>query len=147
MRLVTDKGKALKEALEEGSKFAVEAIKNVRTVTGLRCENKIISDYSKVLEKPNKNSKKQAHIRGLIYGFANSFIFFSYGLCFYYGGWLLVNVEGSIDNPMDIWRVAIAVLSGGMMVGMSFSSKKWDVNQSIVSGLTLGSFLLKGRNI
>merc|ERR1712128_108138 len=63
-----------------------------------------------------------AHVRGLIYGFANSFIFYAYGLCFYYGAWLLINVPGSIESPFTIWKVAIAVLSGGMMVGMSFSS-------------------------
>merc|ERR1712106_604140 len=32
------------------------------------------------------------------------------------------NVPGSIESPFTIWKVALAVLSGGMMVGMSFSS-------------------------
>ena len=110
------------EALEKPAKVAVESINNIRTVAGLRCENNIYEQYAAALEKPSKNSKRNAHVRGLIYGFANSFIFYAYGLCFYYGAWLLINLPGSIESPFTIWKVAIAVLSGGMMVGMSFSS-------------------------
>jgi len=122
MRLMTSEGTVQKDALEKSAKVAVESINNIRTVAGLRCEKNIFEQYAAALEKPTKNSKRNAHIRGLIYGFANSFIFYAYGLCFYYGAWLLINVPGSIDSPFTIWKVAIAVLSGGMMVGMSFSS-------------------------
>merc|ERR1711892_405122 len=122
MRLMTKEGTVQKDALEKSAKVAVESINNIRTVAGLRCENNIFEQYSAALEKPSKNSKRNAHVRGLIYGFANSFIFYAYGLCFYYGAWLLINVPGSIESPFTIWKVAIAVLSGGMMVGMSFSS-------------------------
>jgi len=122
MRLMTKEGTVQKEALEKSAKVAVESINNIRTVAGLRCENNIYEEYAAALEKPSKNSKRNAHVRGLIYGFANSFIFYAYGLCFYYGAWLLINVPGSIESPFTIWKVAIAVLSGGMMVGMSFSS-------------------------
>jgi len=122
MRLMTKEGTVQKEALEKSAKVAVESINNIRTVAGLKCEKKILNQYTSALEKPSKNSKRNAHVRGLIYGFANSFIFYAYGLCFYYGAWLLINVPGSIESPFTIWKVAIAILSGGMMVGMSFSS-------------------------
>ena len=121
MRLMTKDSGVKSEAFEKSAKVAVEAINNVRTVAGLRCEDKIQVEYGEALEEPSKNSKRNAHLRGLVYGIANSFMFFAYACCFGYGGYLLVTV-GVLKNPFDIWKVAIAVLVGGMMVGMSFSS-------------------------
>jgi len=120
MRLMTKDSGVKSEAFEKSAKVAVESINNVRTVAGLRCEQKIQKDYGDALEEPSKNSRRNAHLRGLTYGVANSFMFFAYGSCFAYGGYLLV--EGLMTNPFDIWKVAVAVLTGGMMVGMSFSS-------------------------
>ena len=37
-------------------------------------------------------------------------MFFAYGLCFAYGGYLVV--VGLMENPFDIWKVAVAVLTG-----------------------------------
>ena len=39
-------------------------------------------------------------------------MFFAYGSCFVYGGYLLV--EGLMENPFDIWKVAVAVLTGSV---------------------------------
>ena len=121
MRMMTKDSGVKSEAFEKSAKVAVESINNVRTVAGLRCESYIQSEYDRALEAPSATLKKNAHIRGLLYGLANSFMFYAYAACFGYGGWLLVN-DGSIDSPFTIWKVAIAVLTGGMMVGMSFSS-------------------------
>ena len=120
MRLMTKDSGVKSEAFEKSAKVAVESINNVRTVAGLRCEEKIQKEYGDALEEPSKNARRNAHLRGLTYGVANSFMFFAYGSCFAYGGYLLV--QGLMTNPFDIWKVAVAVLTGGMMVGMSFSS-------------------------
>jgi len=121
MRFMTKDSGVKSEAFEKSAKVAVESINNVRTVAGLRCEGRIQSDYSEALEEPSKNSRRNAHLRGLTYGIANSFMFFSYAACFGYGGYLLVTA-GTLTNQFDIWKVAVAVLVGGMMVGVSFSS-------------------------
>ena len=110
MRLMTKDSGVKSEAFEKSAKVAVESINNVRTVAGLRCEEKIQKDYDAALEEPSKNSRRNAHLRGLTYGVANSFMFFAYGSCFAYGGYLLV--EGLMENPFDIWKVAVAVLTG-----------------------------------
>lgn len=120
-RLMTKDSGVKSEAFEKSAKVAVESINNVRTVAGLRCENKLKTEYGDALEAPSKNSKRNAHLRGLIYGIANSFMFFAYAACFGYGGYLLVTA-GTLKNPFDIWKVAIAVLVGGMMVGFGFAS-------------------------
>ena len=67
MRLMTKEGPVQKEALEKSAKLAVESINNIRTVVGLRYENNIYEQHAAALEKPRKNSKRNAHVRGLIY--------------------------------------------------------------------------------
>ena len=42
--------KVLKKSLEKSSKTAVEAINNIRTVAGLRCEGKVIEEYANSLK-------------------------------------------------------------------------------------------------
>ena len=121
MRMMTKDSGVKSEAFQKSAKVAVESINNVRTVAGLRCEAYIQAEFDRALEAPSANLKRDAHIRGLLYGLANSFMFYAYAACFGYGGYLLVH-EGSIDSAFTIWKVAIAVLTGGMMVGMSFSS-------------------------
>ena len=122
MRMMTKDSGVKSEAFQKSAKVAVESINNVRTVAGLRCEAYIQSEYDKALEVPSANLKRNAHIRGLLYGLANSFQFFAFAACFGYGGYLLVHEEGSLDFTFTIMKVAYAVLIGGIIVGSSFSS-------------------------
>ena len=122
MRMMTKDSGVKSEAFQKSAKVAVESINNVRTVAGLRCEAYIQSEYDKALEAPSANLKRNAHIRGLLYGLANSFMFYAYAACFGYGGYLLVYEEGSLDSAFTILKVAYAVLIGGITVGSSFSS-------------------------
>ena len=124
MRMMTHNGPVQKDALEKSSKVAVESINNIRTVAGMTCEGKIYSQFAAALEQPHKNALKRANIRGLVYGMANSLFFLAYGIIFYYGAWLITQDSNGYlrENPMSIWRAAIAVLQGGMFAGMSFSS-------------------------
>ena len=125
MLLFTRHSSVQKKALESSSKFAIEAIKNIRTVAGLGCENMFQDLYNKELVKPHKKTLKQSHVRGLIYGFANSTFCFAYAVCFAYGGH--VYTEDLNEYPpagkriMEIWKIGIGVLSGAMMIGMSMS--------------------------
>ena len=45
LRLMLTDSKVLKKSLEKSSKTAVEAITNIRTIAGLRSEEKIIQEY------------------------------------------------------------------------------------------------------
>ena len=42
---------SFKKSLEKSSKTAVEAINNIRTVAGLRCEEKVIGEYARALQE------------------------------------------------------------------------------------------------
>lgn len=66
-------GVVQKAALEKSAKVAVEAITNIRTVAGLRCEDQMYQIYSTELSKPHALGKRKAHIRGFVYGFANRY--------------------------------------------------------------------------
>ena len=120
MLLILKQGAVQVTALEKSSKFAVEAITNIRTVAGLRCEKMFQERYYAELVKPYKKTKNQAHVRGLIFGFANSSFAFAYAVTFLYGGHVYTN-EREPSEIMDIWKIAIAVLNGAMFIGMSFS--------------------------
>ncbi len=60
-------------------------------MAGLRREETFVQRYTELLVGPHKATRKKAVIRGLIFGFAQSIIFFAYATCMYYGGQLVEN--------------------------------------------------------
>ena len=73
--------------------LAVEAISNIRTVAGLRLESTFARAYAERLRGPHARARRRAHLRGLIFGFAQATPFMAYAGCMYYGGYL-VQYEG-----------------------------------------------------
>ena len=45
------------------------------------------------LEKPHQGALKKSHLRGIVFGFAQSTPFFAYAGCMYYGGYLVDQQE------------------------------------------------------
>ena len=123
LRLMLTDSKNLKKSLEQSSKTAVEAINNIRTVAGLRCEQRVSDEYAKALAVPIKKSKWGNQIRGFILGFSNSNFFFAYAVVYFYGTKLITNSCPDELDIMDIFKVAIAVLQGGAMIGISFQGR------------------------
>ena len=122
MLLFTKNGAVQKTALEKSAKLAIDAIKNVRTVAGLGCERTFQDLYNKELVRPHKKALRQSHYRGFVFGFANSAFCFAYATCFAYGTTVYMEEYKPDDGKItEIWKIAIGVLSGAMMVGMSFS--------------------------
>ena len=140
MRLMTKDSAVKSEAFEKSAKVAVESINNVRTVAGLRCEEKIQKDYGVALEEPSKNSRRNAHLRGLdlrptpsCFSLtarvssteATSWSRASWRILLTSGRWpwqfsqvlKLINVFITWPQYSDC-----VIVAGGMMVGMSFSS-------------------------
>eukprot|EP00095_Tigriopus_kingsejongensis_P007959 snap_masked-scaffold1653_size32093-processed-gene-0.0 protein:Tk07959 transcript:snap_masked-scaffold1653_size32093-processed-gene-0.0-mRNA-1 annotation:"P-glycoprotein" len=96
--------------------LAIEAISNIRTVAGLGKEQKFLELYLEALQQPHEAAKKRSHIRGLIFGFAQSVPFLAYSGCMYYGGWLVENQGLDYKN---VFKVAEALILGTMMVGQA----------------------------
>lgn len=62
-------------------------------MAGLRREETFVRNYVEELQKPHKEALKKSHIRGLVFGFAQSTPFFAYAACMYYGGYLVENED------------------------------------------------------
>ena len=73
--------------------LAIEAITNIRTVAGLGREKTFVQKYIHELITPHNEAKRKSHIRGLVFGFAQSMPFFAYAGCMYYGGYLVDQEE------------------------------------------------------
>ena len=78
-----------KKALGKANKLAIEAISNIRTVASLRKEDYFVEEYNKELAGPHESSRSRSHLRGIVFGFAQSMPFFAYGGCMFYGGYLV----------------------------------------------------------
>ena len=121
-----------KAALQKASKLAVEAISNIRTVASLRKENYFVEEYEKELAAPHQSSSLRSHIRGIVFGFAQSVPFFAYGGCMFYGGYR-VYYDGIAYKV--VFKVAEALILGTMMVGQASA---FAPNYNKVSALHLG---------
>jgi hypothetical protein len=60
-------------------------------VAGLRKEAYFHDVYLRALEGPHKASIKKSHLRGAVFGLAQSVIFFAYAATMFYGGRLIEN--------------------------------------------------------
>ena len=61
-------------------------------------EKTFVRRYIQELEKPHQEAKKKSHIRGLVFGFAQSMPFFAYAGTMYYGGYLVDKKELEYQN-------------------------------------------------
>ena len=78
-----------KLAFEQSAKLAIEAITNIRTIAGLRCEEKYVNMYVDLLAVPHKATMRNSHKRGFIFGFSQGIQYFAWGLTLWYGGYLV----------------------------------------------------------
>ena len=115
-KIISAQDSVEKASLQQASKLAIEAITNIRTVVGLRKERYFIQAYENELVVPHENNKKKSHLRGIIFGFAQSMPFFAYAGCMYYGGYLVYS-DGI--NYKIVFKVAEALILGTMMVGQA----------------------------
>lgn len=82
-----------KKAMEDGSKMAVEAISNIRTVASLGQERQILDRYTKELFKAEEASRKKIRYRGVVYSLGQAIPGVAYAMAFMYGGILVANGE------------------------------------------------------
>lgn len=84
-----------KNAFEKSASLAIDAITNIRTVAGLGIEDNFASRYSDALATSSilKKYNLDSHLRGLLFGIAQSTMFLSYALIMYYGSYLINNED------------------------------------------------------
>ena len=69
--------------------LAIEAITNIRTVAGLRCEAKFLEMYTRLLTEPHKKDVKKSYFRGAVFGFTQCIAYILNALLTWYGGYLV----------------------------------------------------------
>lgn len=86
------------KALEKSTKLAVEVVSNIRTVVSIGKESMFHAKYRDFLLPSLAKSKRNTHIRGLVYGIARSLMFFSFSACMAYGGHLVLTQSVNIGS-------------------------------------------------
>ncbi|KAF0305251.1 Multidrug resistance protein 1 [Amphibalanus amphitrite] len=103
-------------AVDSGSGTVVEALRNIRTVTALRLERTLHSQYVDTLERAFGVYYRISVIRGVAFGFANAVPFFAYAATMGYGGRLVGDGELPFQN---VFKVGESLILGTMMVGQA----------------------------
>ncbi|XP_059608889.1 ATP-dependent translocase ABCB1 isoform X1 [Phlebotomus argentipes] len=106
------------KALQKSTKLAVEVVSNIRTVVSLGRESMFHKKYVELLEPAARQSKRNTHIRGTVYGLSRSVMFFAFAACMYYGGQLMVQ---GITDLTSVFVVTQALIMGTMSIAGAFA--------------------------
>lgn len=90
-RLVEKSNVKEKEAIENATRMAVEAISNIRTVASLGQEEHVYERYSKEIDNVHEFCKRKSRLRGLVFGLGQTVPLMGYGLSLGYGGYLVAS--------------------------------------------------------
>jgi ATP-binding cassette, subfamily B (MDR/TAP), member 1 len=97
-RLVEKSNVKEKNAIENATRMAVEAISNIRTVASLGQEVHILKRYSKEIDRVHEYCKKKSRFRGFVFGLGQTVPLMGYGLSLWYGGYLVANHKMSYQD-------------------------------------------------
>ena len=120
VRLMLTKTSSLRKALEQASKTSADAISNIRTVAGLRCEDVMVYKHAKSLDEPKSKSIYSNQFRGLILGFSQSITPIIGAVCYYYGCYLITHSCPDELNIKELFTVAVVVPLSGFWASFAF---------------------------
>ncbi|CAM4745047.1 unnamed protein product [Rotaria magnacalcarata] len=111
--------KTAKSFAEEGGRYAVEAIQDIRTVATLNQEIFFIQRYEEAFNQDFKKRMCKIQIQALGKAIANSFLYFIQVTAFSYGASLVENGEMDFSQ---VFRVYIVINFASMSIGRSTSA-------------------------
>ncbi|CAF3338444.1 unnamed protein product [Rotaria socialis] len=111
--------KTAKSFAEEGGRYAVEAIQDIRTVATLNQEKFFIQRYEEAFNQDFKKRMCKIQIQALGKAIANSFLYFIQVTTFSYGASLIENGEMDFSQ---VFRVYIVINFASMSIGRSTSA-------------------------
>ncbi|XP_063309202.1 LOW QUALITY PROTEIN: ATP-binding cassette sub-family B member 5 [Pelobates fuscus] len=107
-----------KKELQYAGKIATEAVDSIKTVVSLTCEETFENMYSECLQKPYRNSQRKAQIYGICFAFSQSFINFTYAICYRFGAYM-IEIERMTQE--DVFLVFSTLAYGAVSVGQTLS--------------------------
>ncbi|KAJ3106313.1 ATP-binding cassette, sub-B (MDR TAP), member 4 [Phlyctochytrium planicorne] len=118
VKVLTGFGAKTKEAYNEASDVANEAIDQIRTVATLGKEKRFWAEYKKDIAVPHKNAVKGAFSAATGFAISQGFIFFTYALSFYAGSQFVILGRMGTKN---VFNVMFAVIFTAIGAGQAAS--------------------------
>lgn len=121
--LTTLSGKS-QEAYANAGSIADEVLSGIRTVVAFGAEQREVERYDAYLGASEQAGIKRGLFQGISLGVTNLVMFSSYGLCLWFGSWLIHN---NVTNPYrgenydgsDVVTIFFAILFGAMSIGQA----------------------------
>ncbi|CAO1320937.1 unnamed protein product [Diamesa hyperborea] len=128
-RLVQKSNLKEKEAMENATKLAVEAISNIKTVASLGQERHVLNRYTAEIEHVDSFCQKKSRFRGFVFGLGQTVPLMGYGVSLWYGGLLIARKEMHYE---DVIKVGEALIFGSWMLGQALAYAP-NINVALVS--------------
>ncbi|KAJ3099209.1 ATP-binding cassette, sub-B (MDR TAP), member 4 [Phlyctochytrium bullatum] len=116
IRAMTGFGAKTKEAYQNASDVANEAIDQIRTVATLGKEKRFLDAYKADIEKPHQFAVRGAFISAIGFAIAQGMIFFAYSLAFYTGSQFVIQ---GFMTPQNVFKVMFAVIFTAVSAGQA----------------------------
>ncbi|KAG0426211.1 hypothetical protein HPB47_026670 [Ixodes persulcatus] len=117
-RMLRGKLMSSKQALDNSTRIAVEAIQNIRTVASLHQEEVFCANYVQSLTEPQRIMKRKAILRGFSFGVAQCIPSMAYATSLLYGSILVGRCDLLFGN---LFKVVEGVILGTAMIGQAVS--------------------------
>ncbi|KAJ3172722.1 ATP-binding cassette, sub-B (MDR TAP), member 4 [Geranomyces variabilis] len=114
LKSLTGAGEKAKSAYRDANSTANEALEQVRTVQTLTQEGAFLSQYSTLIEIPHKVVINGAFVSAIGFAGAESSIFLTYAVAFWYGSRLILH---GTYVPQQIMTALFAVIFSAMAAG------------------------------
>lgn len=109
-----------KEAYEDASRVANDAISSVRTVSSFCAQERVVALYEEKCEKPLKSGIRQGYLSGTGLAFSNFVLFACYALAFWFGSKLVQQDKASFEDVFKVF-FAITMSAFGVSQGASLT--------------------------
>lgn len=114
MRLLLQFHQRTRKAYESSANFACESIRSIRTVASLNREDDVMEIYKRSLDAPSRAAFRTAMFSNIWFGLAETIMFLTMALAFWYGSTLVRNGEYSLTQ---MFTVFIAMIFGSQSAG------------------------------
>uniref|UniRef100_A0A1B0DJM3 Uncharacterized protein n=1 Tax=Phlebotomus papatasi TaxID=29031 RepID=A0A1B0DJM3_PHLPP len=125
------------ETLENASKIAVEAIRNIRTVASFGQEHHFLQKFNQEIDIAEAELRNRTKYRGLVYSLNSTISFLCYGALFLYIGPLVTSGEVIFTNAL---MISESIFYGASMMAYVLNNLP-NINQAIFSAINIMNFL------
>ncbi|KND00616.1 uncharacterized protein SPPG_03744 [Spizellomyces punctatus DAOM BR117] len=125
LKTLTGFGEKSREAYKDANQTASEAIESIRTVQTLTKEEKFASTYAEQIKVPHRMVVKGAFVSSVGFASAESVIFLTYALAFWYGSELMLkNTYDAKQVMTTMFSIIFAAMAAGQVTNFAPDAAK-----------------------